>query len=87
MANRRAAVKRMRVDEKRHAHNQKIRRELKKAVKKFQTVLADKNSAESKSLFQKVSSLLDKAAKKRVIHANTANRNKSRLAKRLLKSA
>jgi small subunit ribosomal protein S20 len=87
MANRRAAVKRMRVDAKRHARNQKIRRELKKAVKKLQSLLTEKNAAEAKALFQKVSSLLDKAAKKRVIHSNTANRNKSRLAKRVLKAA
>ena len=87
MANRRAAVKRMRVDAKRHARNQKIRRELKKAIKQFQGLLTDKNAAEAKALFKKVASLLDKAAKKRVIHSNTANRNKSRLAKRLLKTA
>ncbi|HOU35644.1 MAG TPA: 30S ribosomal protein S20 [Candidatus Omnitrophota bacterium] len=87
MANRRAAVKRMRVDAKRHSRNQKIRRELKKAVKQYLGMLAEKNAAEAKKLFQKVCSLLDKAAKKRVIHSNTANRNKSRLAKRLLKTA
>jgi small subunit ribosomal protein S20 len=87
MANRRAAVKSLRVDAKRHSHNQAIRRELKKTLKKFQLLLNEKNAAEAKTLFQKVSSLLDKAAKKRVIHSNTANRNKSRLAKRLLKTA
>ena len=87
MANRRAAVKRMRVDAKRHIRNQKIRHELKKAIKKFQGLLKDKNAAEAKALFQKVSSLLDKAAKKRIIHSNTANRNKSRLSKRMLKAA
>jgi len=36
-------------------------------------------------LAKTVYSLLDKAAKKRIIHPNTANRKKSRLAKRLLK--
>jgi small subunit ribosomal protein S20 len=87
MANRRAAVKSLRSDEKRHSYNQKIRRELKKTLKKFQALLTEKNAAEAKALFQKVTSLLDKAAKKRVIHSNTANRNKSRLAKRLLKAA
>ena len=86
MANRRAAVKRMRVDEKRHARNIKIKRELKKAIKNFMALLSQKNAAEAKSLFQKVSSLLDKAAKKKILHSNTADRNKSRLAKRLLKA-
>ncbi|MFA6383774.1 MAG: 30S ribosomal protein S20 [Candidatus Omnitrophota bacterium] len=87
MANRRAAVKSLRVDAKRHSHNQTIRRELKKTLKKFQVLLSEKNAAEAKTLFKKVASLLDKAAKKRIIHSNTANRNKSRLAKRLLKTA
>ncbi|HNQ50010.1 MAG: 30S ribosomal protein S20 [Candidatus Omnitrophica bacterium] len=87
MANRRAAVKRMRVDAKRHSRNQKIRRELKKSIKQYLGLLTVKNAAEAKTLFTKVTSLLDKAAKKRVIHPNTANRNKSRLAKRLLKAA
>jgi small subunit ribosomal protein S20 len=87
MANRRAAVKSLRVDEKRHARNQQIRRELKKAMKNLESLLTAKNAAEAKTLFQKVSSLLDKAAKKRVIHTNTADRKKSRLAKHLLKSA
>jgi small subunit ribosomal protein S20 len=87
MANRRAAVKSLRVDAKRHSRNQTIRRELKKTLKKFNLLLNEKNAAEAKTLFQKVASLLDKAAKKRVIHSNNASRNKSRLAKRLLKAA
>jgi len=87
MANRRAAVKRMRVDAKRHSRNLRIKRTLKKTIKEYLGLVSDKNAAEAKNLLQKVCSLLDKAAKKRIIHPNTANRNKSRLAKRLPKAA
>jgi small subunit ribosomal protein S20 len=79
MANRRCAVKRLRVDKKRHERNLKIKKELKKAIKTFQSLVTQKNSAEAKKQLSKVSSLLDKAAKKRIIHANTASRKKSRL--------
>ncbi len=87
MANRKAAVKSLRVDKRKHAHNMAIRRELKKTVKKFLALVAAKSTEEAKKLLVKVSSLLDKAAKKNIIHKNTASRKKSRLAKQLLKSA
>ena len=87
MPNRRAAVKRLRVDKKRHLRNTKIRTELKKTIKKFQALLSAKNVAEAKALLGKVYSLLDKAAKKNIIHPNTANRKKARLTKRTLKAA
>ncbi|MBU1998057.1 MAG: 30S ribosomal protein S20, partial [Candidatus Omnitrophica bacterium] len=43
--------------------------------------------SEAKSFLVKVFSVLDKAAKKKVIHPNLASRKKSRLAKSLSKSA
>jgi len=85
MSKRRAGVKRQRVDKKRHLRNLKIKIELKKAIKNLQMLLANKNSAEAKTTLSKVASLLDKAAKKRIIHPKTADRKKSRLSKRLLK--
>jgi small subunit ribosomal protein S20 len=83
MPKRKAAVKRERVDRKRHAHNVKLKNELKKAVKKYQQLIAQKNAAEAKTALHKVYSLLDKAAKKNIIHKNKANRDKSRLSNRL----
>lgn len=83
MANRRCAVKRLRVDKKRHLRNLRIKNELKKTVKKFQALLLAKNTSEAKTTLKKIYSLLDKAAKKRIIHPNTANRKKSRLSKKL----
>jgi len=85
MPNRRSAVKSQRADKKRHLRNLKIKQQLKRTVKKFLVLVSAKNIAEAKVLAKTVYSLLDKAAKKRIIHPNTADRRKSRLAKRLLK--
>jgi len=87
MPNRRAAIKRLRVDKKRHLRNLKIKNELKKTIKKFQALVSAKNVNEAKAILGKVYSLLDKAAKKRIIHPNTANRRKCRLARKVLKAA
>jgi small subunit ribosomal protein S20 len=86
MPRRKAAVKTIRVDKKKHLRNLKVKNELKKAIKKFQSLLVSKNVAEAKAFLKKVFSLFDKAAKKRIIHPNTASRKKSRLSKRLLKA-
>jgi small subunit ribosomal protein S20 len=84
MPRRRTSLKRKRADKKRHLRNLKIKQELKRTIKKLQELLSAKNLSEAKTLLGKVFSQLDKAAKKRVIHPQTARRKKSRLAKRLL---
>lgn len=86
MPRRKAAVKRMRVDKRKHLRNLKVKNELKKAIKKFQSLLTAKNVSEAKTFLKKVFSLFDKAAKKRIVHPNTASRKKSRLSRRLLKT-
>ncbi len=83
MPRRRTSLKRKRADKKRRLHNLKIKQELKKALKKFQALLSTKNINEAKAYLGKIFSKLDKAAKKRIIHPNTARRKKSRLARRL----
>ena len=86
MPKRRAAVKSLRVDSKRHERNLKIKKELKKTVKKYLGLVAEK-SADAKATLQKVYSLLDRAAKKNILHANKAGRVKSRLSRKLPKAA
>ena len=87
MPNRRAAVKRLRVDKKRHQRNLIIKREIKKALKNFQALFAAKKLTEAKANLGKIYSLLDKAAKKNIMHPNTANRKKARLARKVSKTA
>ncbi len=87
MPKRRNAIKRIRVDKKLHLHNVKIKQEIKKAIKKFQALVAEKKIEDAKKDLGKIFSLLDKAAKKNVIHSKTASRKKSRLALRAAKTA
>jgi len=85
MPQRRNAVKRIRQDKKRHAHNLKLKNELKKAVKKFHSLLAGENIEETKKFFKELTAKLDKAIFRNILHKNTASRLKSRLNKRLNK--
>jgi small subunit ribosomal protein S20 len=87
MPRRRTSLKSNRVSKRKHTRNLKVKVQLKKAIKKFQELLAEKESAEAKAFINKVFSQLDKAAKKNIIHPATANRKKSRLMLRLGKSA
>lgn len=85
MPRRRTSIKRTRADRKKQQHNLKIKKQLKKTIKSFQTLLSAKNVNDAKKFIGKVFSQLDKAAKKSILHPKTARRKKSRLSKRLNK--
>ncbi|MFA4993209.1 MAG: 30S ribosomal protein S20 [Candidatus Omnitrophota bacterium] len=87
MPRRRTSLKSNRVNKRKHTRNLKVKVQLKKTIKKFQELLAKKETAEAKTFISKVFSQLDKAAKKNIIHPATADRRKSRLMRRLGKSA
>lgn len=87
MPRRRTSLKSNRVNKRKHTRNLKVKVQLKKAIKKFQELLSKKETAEAKTFISKVFSQLDKAAKKNIIHPATADRRKSRLMRRLGKSA
>ena len=86
MAQRRMAIKKQRVDKKRRLHNLIIKTALKKSIKNFQVLLAAKKIDEAKNALKDVISKLDKAAKKSVLHKNTARRKISRLTKGIFKA-
>ena len=87
MPRRRTSLKRNRQNQKKHLRNLKVKVQLKKTLKSLQELLNAKNLEEAKKLISKVFSQLDKAAKKNIIHPKTASRKKSRLMKRINKSA
>lgn len=87
MPRRRTSIKKTRADKKKHLRNLRIKQHLKKTLKKFQALLSAKNIEEAKKFLKQAYQELDKAAKKKVIHPNTASRKKSRLALRLTKTA
>ncbi|MDP3041440.1 MAG: 30S ribosomal protein S20 [Candidatus Omnitrophota bacterium] len=87
MPRRRTSLKSNRVNKRKHTRNLKVKGQLKKTIKKFQELLTKENTVEAKAFISKVFSQLDKAAKKNIIHPATANRRKSRLMRRLSKTA
>jgi len=87
MPRRRTSLKSNRVNKRKHTRNLKVKGQLKKTVKKYQDLLTKKDTVEAKAFLAKVFSQLDKAAKKNIIHPATANRRKSRLMRRLSKTA
>jgi small subunit ribosomal protein S20 len=87
MPRRRTSLKSNRVNKRKHTRNLKVKGQLKKTIKKFQELLTKENTDEAKAFISKVFSQLDKAAKKNIIHPATANRRKSRLMRRLSKTA
>lgn len=83
MANTKSALKRIKVIRKRTLRNKMIRSNVKTMIKKFEKALEAGDIEGAKTLFPQVVKRIDMAASKGVIHRNTANRKKSRLAIRL----
>jgi small subunit ribosomal protein S20 len=77
LPNVKSAEKRMRTNKVRAERNKQVRTRLRGAIKKVRQ--ADTPEAAAAAL-QTATSLLDRAAAKRVIHPNMAARTKSRLA-------
>ena len=76
MPNVKSAEKRMRTNEIRATRNRAFRSKLRTALKRVRTA---PNSGEGATALREASSLLDRAARKRIIHPNKAARAKSRL--------
>ncbi len=74
----------MRQDKKRALRNRAAMSEIKGATKK---VRQSANAEEAAAAYKRCASLMDKAAKKSVLHRSTVNRTKSRLAKSVNKLA
>lgn len=80
MANHKSSVKRVRQTKTRTLHNRYYAKTMRNALKKIR-LSEDKN--EVKEMFPKVCSMLDKLAKRNVIHKNKAGNLKSKIAKRV----
>ena len=80
MANHTSATKRIRQSEKRRLFNKYFHKTARNAVKKLRALTSKKEAAE---LFPKVVAMLDKLAKRNIIHKNKASNLKSKLAKYL----
>ncbi len=80
MANHKSSIKRIRSNDAKRTENRYYAKTTRTAVKQLRTATTKK---EAEVLLPKVSSMLDKLAKKSVIHKNKAGNMKSKLAKKV----
>ena len=83
MANHKSALKRARQNDIRRLRNKAIRTRVKNVVKDVRQALADQSGTDVAVELNTAKSAIDKAAKKGVIHRNTAARKISRLTKQV----
>lgn len=74
-----SSFKELRKARKRTVFNAIREKRIKDAIKKIRKALSGKNLDEAQKLAKSVVSMLDKAAKRHIIHKNTASRKKSRM--------
>ena len=84
MANHKSSLKRIRQEEKRRLHNRYYAKTMRNTVKKLR---ATTDKAEAVALFPNVQKMLDKLAKRNIIHKNKAANLKSKLAAYISKLA
>jgi small subunit ribosomal protein S20 len=80
MANHKSAIKRIRSNNAKRLQNRYFAKTTRNAVKKLRGTEDKKDAA---ALLPKVVAMLDKLAKKNIIHKNKASNLKSKLAKRV----
>ena len=78
MANHKSALKRIRSNESKRLTNRYKHRTTRNAIKKLREM---ENATEAQELLPKVSAMIDKLAKKNIIHTNKAANLKSGLSK------
>ncbi len=76
MANHKSSLKRIRANETRRVRNRYYSKTMRNAVRKFRTM---ENKAEATEKLPKLISMIDKLAKKTIIHKNKAGNLKSKL--------
>jgi small subunit ribosomal protein S20 len=81
LANHKSAIKRAGQNESRRLRNKSTKTRVKSIVKDMRSMGADATSEQKKAQLTAAQSIIDKAAKKGVIHKKTAARKISRLAK------
>jgi small subunit ribosomal protein S20 len=83
MPNTKSAERRARNSARKHQRNHSVKSKLKSLEKNYLGIVSGENKNQATTSFRSICSALDKAAKFGVIHKATADRKKSRLAKRL----
>jgi small subunit ribosomal protein S20 len=79
MANHKSAAKKARRDDEARLRNRSNRSSLKTALKKFRAMVEAGSKTEAAAQLPAIVGMVDKAAKKGILHKNAADRHKSRL--------
>ncbi len=87
MPNTKSAAKAMRQSIRRRVRNIAKKDAYRKAIKDVKKLISEGKKSEAAAILGTAMKALDKAAKTKVIHKNTASRKKSRLAKAISKLA
>jgi small subunit ribosomal protein S20 len=83
LANHKSALKRARQNEERRLNNKATKTRVKNVVKSVRQAVTGQTEANAATELNIAKSVIDKAAKKGVIHKNTAARKISRLSKQV----
>ena len=83
MANHASAIKRSRQNEIRRLRNKVNKTKVKHSVKDVRAAIVDNDSENAAQKLKAAQAVIDKAAKKGVLHKNTAARKISRLSRQL----
>ncbi|WP_117169169.1 30S ribosomal protein S20 [Paraliobacillus sediminis] len=83
MANIKSAIKRVRLNNDKRAHNAPIKTEMRSNIKRVENFVAEKNVESAKTALQSAVKKIDKAVQKGIVHKNNGNRQKSRLTKKV----
>ena len=83
MANHKSALKRARQNEKKRIRNKSTKTRVKNVEKSVRLAVNDKSKEAALDKLNAAQSTIDKAAKKGVIHKNTASRKLSRLSRQV----
>ena len=78
MANHKSSIKRIRANETKRLRNRYQTKTTRTFIKRLKALTV---KAEAEELYKKVSSMIDRLAKKNIIHKNNAANRKSKLAK------
>jgi len=81
LANHKSAVKRARQNEKRRVRNKAVKTRIKHATKQVRSSSGEESKEAALTKLNAAKSIIDKAAKKSVVHKKTAARKISRLSK------
>ena len=87
MPNKKAAIKSLRQDKKKHSRNKAVIAELRTLAKKAHALIDEKKRDEAEKALRNLESKLSRAAKSNIIKKNNASRRISRLRSEFAKSA